>query len=210
MSTEQMREDFEVFARGRGMILDRGEFGRYVSLAPYECWSAWQAALSQPAAPAPQGVAEVMDLADRLISEVNKLSGAHCADPYDAFNRCAIAQVDLKKAITTIVQERGALKARVTELTLESVKDAELIAENAVENVDLRTRIAALEAAPAPQARELKNAGYFYNLVMHALLDLNDGATGEARFRLDDICVELEALHLAEKSEALEPKGAGQ
>ena len=46
---------------------------------------------------------------------------------------------------------------------------------------------------PAQESMDAKNAGYFYNLVRYALMDVG-AAHGGCKHRLEDICKELEAL----------------
>lgn len=99
-----------------------------------------KSALSQPA---PQGVEEVMDL-------VTAYAGSSYAR--DTSGELARYHDDCEDAITALVQERDELKTRVVELTLDSVKDAELISENATENVALRARVAELEGDVARDA----------------------------------------------------------
>lgn len=115
MSEQQMRKAFETtFSK-----LSPGcDFSRYNNGLNYSnphvehTWEGWQAALSQPA---PQGVAEVMALVDQYASDNADfvLVGSTVSSRYP-----------VEQAITAIVQERDALKAREAELEGDVARDA--------------------------------------------------------------------------------------
>ena len=49
------------------------------------------------------------------------------------------------------------------------------------------------QSSAIPEHMTRKNAGYFYNLAMHALIDV-DAPHGGCKYRLEHICEELLAL----------------
>jgi len=75
---------------------------------------------SNASLPAPQGVAEVMELVDDYGKRVVHDQECDCIDDREAKRRLSC----IEQAITAIMQERDALKARVAELEGDVARDA--------------------------------------------------------------------------------------
>ena len=65
----------------------------------------------------------------------------------------------------------------------------------------IRQAMSALEADIAHPSAQVTDAGYFYNLVVHALMDV-DAPHGGCKSRLKDIAEKLEVLMIASRGQA--------